>query len=100
MLVHLLAQREYKYTGSQIKCVTILGCYFIYDLIIFIAHLMTFLQMGLGLYRAKTGGYKGIRVDKRFKGRGGYPMETSYHFIHQNTKKISWFSIFRESYMK
>ena len=34
--------------------------------------------------RAKTGGYKGIRGDRRFKGRGGYPMETSYHFIHQN----------------
>ena len=23
-------------------------------------------------------------------------METSYHFIHQNTKNIGWFSIFRE----
>ena len=34
--------------------------------------------------------------DRRFKGRGGYPMETSYHFIHQNTKNICWFSIFRE----
>ena len=42
--------------------------------------------------RAKTGGPKGIRGDRRFKGRG-YPMETSYHFIHQN---ICWFSIFRE----
>ena len=33
--------------------------------------------------RAKTGGYKGIRGDTRFKGRGGYPMETSYHFIRK-----------------
>ena len=24
--------------------------------------------------RAKTGGHKGIRGDRRFKGRGGYPM--------------------------
>ena len=35
---------------------------------------------------ARTGGDKGIRGDRRFKGRGGYiyiyPMETSYHFIH------------------
>ena len=38
--------------------------------------------------KARTGGYKGIRGDRRFKGRGGYPMETSYHFIHQNTKNI------------
>ena len=51
---------------------------------------------GLTRARAKTGGPKGIRGDRRFKGRGGYPMETSYHFIHQNTKNIRWFSIFRE----
>ena len=31
--------------------------------------------------RPKTGGHKGIREDRRFKRRGGYPMETSYHFI-------------------
>ena len=49
--------------------------------------------------RAKTGGHKGTRGDRGFKGRGGYPMETSYHFIHQNTN-ICRSSIFRESYMK
>ena len=55
-----------------------IGCFFMSDLIIFIAD---------GA-RAKTGGHKGIRGDRRFKGRGRYPMETSYHFIHQNTKNI------------
>ena len=34
--------------------------------------------------------YKGIRGDKRFKGRGGYPVETSNHFIHQNTKSSGY----------
>ena len=24
-------------------------------------------------------------VNQAFKGRGGYPIETSYHFIYQNT---------------
>ena len=55
-------------------------------LVIFIAHQSSndIHTDGAGA-RAKTGGYKGIRGDRRFKGRGGYPMETSYHFIHQNT---------------
>ena len=39
--------------------------------------------------RAKTGGYRGIRGDRRIQRRGGYPMETSCHFIQQNNKNIS-----------
>ena len=38
--------------------------------------------------RAKTGGDKGIRGDRRFKGRGEYPVETSYNCLHQNTKNL------------
>ena len=38
---------------------------------------------------AKTGGHKGNRGDRRFHGRGGYSMETSYHYIHQNTENTT-----------
>ena len=60
---------------------------------------MTIIEMGLGLglgLRLGLRGHNGIRGDKRFKGRGGYSMETSYHFIHQNSKKICWLSIFHK----
>ena len=39
--------------------------------------------------RTETGEHKGIRGDRKFKGKEGYPLETSYHFMHQNTKNDS-----------
>ena len=70
---------------KNIKYIAYIYLYWLFRIIHNYIHstsLMTFIQMGLGL---RLGDIRGIRGDRRFKGRGGYPMETSYHFIHQNT---------------
>ena len=49
---------------------------------------------------AKTGGHKGIRGDRRFRGRGGHPVETSHHLIHQNTRTFTGSVYFVRSHVK